>query len=197
MQTDIIIPDHIPRIGFCSDIHANLNHVVQMTKRRPDVEYWFCAGDVVDMYKGVHFNQPALRAMARLGIPSVLGNHDYHVRQHDGKRLDQEARTYLEALPFRLRVTFAGRRISIYHATPKSRDDFIRPEAGAPTYLKLFGDEPADVIVLGHTHEAYLKHFGTKQFINPGALGIPLVPATFCVMERDGTVAFEFLISGP
>ena len=190
MQQVITIPDHIAQIGFCADIHGTYDHVIRMKQTRPDIEYWFCAGDVADMDKGLHFNQPTLRIMARLGIPSVLGNHDLYVKRHDLKHLDAEARSYLESLPLSLSIGFAGKRIRIYHATSKSPDDFLAKQAGEQTFLRLFGEENVDVIVLGHTHEPYAKRFGSIEFINPGALGVTGIQATFCLLNRGGEVEF-------
>ena len=196
MQQVIAIPDHVVRIGFCADIHGVYDHVVRMRQRRPDVEHWFCAGDVVDKYKALHHNQPTLRIMARLGIPSVMGNHDHFVKQHFLHRLDPEARAYLDHLPFSLSVHFAGRRIRIYHATSRSREAYLARQAGERTFLSLFGEEEADVVVLGHTHEPYSQTFGGVHVINPGALGVTGVPASFCVLDRSGAVEFVVLEEG-
>lgn len=111
METVVTIPEAEDSIGFCADIHGALGNVLTMTKMRPDIKYWFCAGDVVDMYKAIHDNQPTLRLMHRLGIPSVLGNHDYHIKQKDSKRLDEEAKTYLMDMPFSMALNFADIRI--------------------------------------------------------------------------------------
>ena len=190
MQPIITIPDHIERIGFCTDIHAQYDRVIRMTQTRDDIEYWFCAGDVGDMYKGLHFNQPTLRIMARLGISSVAGNHDLYLKRHILKRLDEEARTYLESLPFSLSIHFANQRIRIYHATPRSPDDFLKKQAGEATYVRLFEEVEANVFVLGHTHERYSKRFGSVHFINPGALGVSGIPASFCLLNREGDIEF-------
>lgn len=191
----IEIPTSAGRIGLCADIHSAYDHVLAMQEQRPDVEHWFCAGDVVDMHEALHYNQPALRIMHRLGIPSVMGNHDYRVKENQLHRLDEEARTYLSELPFRLDIQFAGQRIRIYHATPESREDFALERAGEKTFARLFGDEEADIIVVGHTHAPYVKTYGDMQFINPGALGVPEVPPSFCVLDRSGSPEIVYLDS--
>lgn len=193
MNAPIAIPIADGPIGLCADIHGCYERVLAMREQRPDVAHWFCARDVTDMYKALHYNQPTLRVMHRLGIPSVLGNHDYYVREKDLRRLEDEARDYLRRLPFSLTLRFGPTTIRIYHATPTSRDDFIARQAGAATYRSLFGGEEADVVVLGHTHEPYVKRFGGVQFINPGALGVPGVPRSYCVLHGSGEVEFEVL----
>lgn len=159
-----------------------------MRKQRPDVDHWLCAGDVVDMNKALHYNQPALRVLSRLDIPSVMGNHDYRFKERHRHRLDEETRAYLDQMPFRLDVRFSGNWIRIYHATPEGREDFALERAGEKTFRALFGEEGADIIVVGHTHKPYVKTVDGTNFINPGALGLPdQEPPTFCVLSRDGS----------
>jgi len=150
------IPGSMNRIGPCADIHSAFNDVLTMHEQRPDIEHWFCAGDVVDMHKTPHYNEPVLRILSRLDIPSVMGNHDYRFKERHLHRLGEETRAYLEELPFSLDVRFAGNRIRIYHATPESREDFALERAGKKTFRALFGQENADIIVIGHTHEPYV-----------------------------------------
>lgn len=193
MNESIKVTASAEHIGFCADIHGHYERVLTMRERRPDIGYWFCAGDVTDMHKALYYNQPTLRLMHRLGIPSVLGNHDYYIKEKYLRRLDEEASAYLSSLPFNLTIQFGGKQIRIYHATPGSRDDFISEKAGEKTYLSLFGEEEADIIVLGHTHEPYVKSYGEKQFINPGALGVSGVRPSFCVLDQGGAVEFLYL----
>jgi putative phosphoesterase len=165
-----------------------------MHEQRPDIEHWFCAGDVVDMHKTLHYNEPVLRILSRLDIPSVMGNHDYRFRERHLHRLGEETCAHLEELPFSLDVRFAGNRIRIYHATPESREDFALGRAGKKTFRALFGQENADIIVIGHTHEPYVETIGDKQFINPGALGLPEeAPPSFCTLSENGSAEILYL----
>jgi len=184
----------VARIGFCADIHGAYNRVLTLRDEHPDVGRWFCAGDVVDFRKALHYNQPTLRVMHRLGIPSVMGNHGYRFKEKHLHRLDEEARAYLAQLPFRLDVRFAGLRVRIYHATRESRESFALEWASAETLRTLFSEEDADIIVLGHTHKPYMKRIDGTQFINPGALGVPEEnPPSFCILDKDGSVEIQLL----
>ncbi len=190
----ISIPDEVQQIGFCTDIHSHLGNLLKMVKNHPDVKHWFCAGDVVDMFKQLHDNQPALRAMKRLGIPSVTGNHDHAVKKRDLKRLDDEAKKYLIEMPFKICIIFNAIRISLYHATPTSRDYFISSRSKEQTFLSLFDQDEADIFILGHTHRAYQKAYQGTQFINPGALGVPEeVAPSYCILNRDGNNEIIYL----
>lgn len=179
MTHSIQVPVSSNVIGLCADIHASYDHVLAMRQPRPDVEHWFCAGDVVDMHEALHYNQPALRVLSRLDIPSVMENHDYRYKERHLHRLDEEARKYMDQMPFRLDFQFAGNKIRIYHATPESRESFALERAGEETFFALFDEDGAgilgevDVVVLGHTHNPYVRDIGGTRFVNPGALGLP------------------------
>jgi predicted phosphodiesterase len=156
----IDVPTSTERIGLCADVHGTYSNVLNMQEQRPEVGRWFCAGDVVDMHKDLHYNQPALRVLSRLEIPSVMGNHDYRFKENKLHRLGEEAWTYLTQMPFRLDIQFGDCRIRIYHAMPESRESFALGRAGEETFRALFGEEGAGVT-------------GGTRFINPGALDLP------------------------
>lgn len=189
MKDHISILNNVRHIGFCADIHSHLSNLLRMVNKHPEVKNWFCAGDVVDIFKPLHDNQPALRAMNRLNIPSVTGNHDYVFKKKDIGLLDDEAKKYLLAMPFTMKILFNNIKISIYHATPKSRDYFIPSNSDEQTYISLFKEDDADVFVLGHTHFPYQKVYQDVQYINPGALGVPEeVLPSYCIMNSDGSI---------
>jgi len=199
----IEVPSSADHIGLCADIHGTYNHVLKMQRQRPGVGHWFCAGDVVDMHKALHYNQPALRVLFRLEIPSVMGNHDYRFKENKLHRLGEEARAQLSQMPFRLDVQFGECWIRIYHATPESRESFALERAGEETFRALFGEEDAgvlgevDIVAIGHTHNPYVRDVGGTRFVNPGALGLPEEePPSFCVLSRDGSAEIVYLGEG-
>ena len=145
------------------------------------------------MFKALHYNEPALRIMARLEIPSVIGNHDYRVREQHAHRMDEEARSYLQDLPFSLDVRFGSRRLMIYHATPDSRDDTVLENADRSTLQSVFDLEEADLFVVGHTHSPYRKAVGSTEILNPGALGVDGLSPSFCLLDRNGDIEFRTL----
>lgn len=193
MQKFFSIPDNVLQIGFFADVHSHLGNVLKMRKSHPEVKYWFCAGDVVDMSKALHDNNPILRLMNRFKIPSVIGNHDFSIKSRDLNRLDAEAKEYLLEMPLRIQIVFQDLRISIYHAAPTSRDYFISSRAEEKTFLSLFDRDEAEIFILGHTHQAYQKTFQGIQFINPGAIGIPEVDPSYCLLDREGRNQIVYL----
>lgn len=193
MSDEVKIPEFIEKIGFVSDIHGVYENLLAVTEQRPDIQHWFCAGDIVDMFMPPHYNLPTVRLMMKLKIPSVRGNHDYNITRDSLEIFDDEGQQYLRELPLYLDILFGGLKIRIYHATPESLDDYIPDNAQGETYHSLFGHVKADIIVLGHTHRHYSKQYTGMRFINPGSLGIPNEKPTFCVMDKSGEVEFMFL----
>lgn len=187
------VDEDAERIAFVSDLHSDLSYLHRARQKHSTVDHWFAAGDVTDMFKARHFNEPALRYMSRRSIPSVMGNHDYTVKKQQGGGFTSEAAHYLEEMPFSIEVTFGDQVICIYHATPESREDSILrgPEISDETFANVFHGVEADVIVVGHTHEPYIRQVGETLYINPGALCGRDGPPTFCLLDRDGRAMIE------
>ena len=180
-------------IALVSDLHSDLSYLHRARQKHSTVDRWFAAGDVTDMFKARHFNEPALRYMSRRSIPSVMGNHDYAVKKQQGGGFASEAVHYLEEMPFSIEVEFGDLTIRIYHATPRGCEDFALggPDVSAETFNRLFQELEADIVVLGHTHKPYRHQIGKKLFINPGALCERDGPPTFCLLNRDGKAMIE------
>ena len=193
MTNKIMVPESTERIAFVSDIHGVYENLIAATELRPDIRHWFCAGDIVDMFTPPHTNLPTVRLMIKLRIPSVRGNHDYHITRNFLDIFEDESQAYLGDLPLYLDILFAEFKIRIYHATPQSLDGFIPDNAHEEIYHSHFGGINADIIVLGHTHRHYVKQHAGKRFINPGSLGFPNEKPTFCVLDNTGEVQFIFL----
>jgi hypothetical protein len=92
-----------------------------------------------------------------------------------------------------------GVRVAVWHARPVSDMEGIRADATGPALRRrLLDDARADVLVVGHTHDAFELRAGKGRILNPGAccsrthafkqsggLAEPagFRPATFSVLE--------------
>jgi predicted phosphodiesterase len=63
--------------------------------------------------------------------------------------------------------------IMAYHGSPKSFYDSITATTPDETLETYFSGLHADVCMGGHTHEQFLRRFGTSRVINPGSVGLP------------------------
>jgi len=189
----IIVPEYIDIIAFISDIHGMYENILKIVELKPEIRYWFCVGDVVDMYAPTHINAPTVRLMNKLKIPSILGNHDRYIRKNELHLFEPKNQEYLKAMPFFMDINFAGYRIGVFHATPSSLTDFMDDNSEETKFEQEFGNLDFDVIVLGHTHKYFSKQIGKKQFINPGSLGPNSQNSTFCTLDKTKKVDFIFI----
>lgn len=194
------------RIGLISDLHANLpaTEAVLAALDREDVELILCAGDLVCY--GARPNE-VLTLIRRRGIPCVLGNYDAAAawslpisRKPSNPRteaLKQRAmewtravlhpahRRYLRGLPWTYHATYDGLRFAMLHAGPEHLDEAILPDH-ADRQLDIARSTQANVLVLGHIHQAYIADLGGVLIVNPGAVGRALdgdVRASYAVID--------------
>jgi predicted phosphodiesterase len=113
-----------------------------------------------------------LRPDLRRSVPSIVEPADLFT---GGAELSREALAYLAALPSHWSAELVGRgaasvRVVMWHARPGSDMEGIRPEATGP-YLRrrLLDSAGADVLIVGHTHDAFSLVAGKGRIVNPGA----------------------------
>ncbi len=179
-------------LGLISDIHGNLHAlqtVLEVLEAR-DVDIILCAGDIVCY--GAYPNE-VINLLREQGIPCVIGNYDDAVawdrpraaRQPSTPRneplkqaaldwtkdhITDQNRRYLKGLPWTLGFCLDGLQISMVHAGLDYLDEWHTPDQpeGFPALADYF---KADVVVLGHSHQAFTHRDNLTLFINPGALG--------------------------
>jgi predicted phosphodiesterase len=116
-----------------------------------------------------------------------------------GTELSREALAYLSTLPSHWAAELAGARVAMWHARPGSDMEGIRADATSPALRRRLLDQSAvDVLIVGHTHDAFSLVAGKGRIVNPGAccsktlaykqsgaLAVPdgYRPATFGVLE--------------
>ena len=155
------------RYGILADVHGNLHalRAAVATLRADGVERFLCAGDLVGYGP---FPNECVETVAGLDALCVAGNHDLIAlgRLSDERciplartsldwtrrRLSQEAREYLEALP--ARVELDG--VVMAHGSLDDPQHYVRDGTDAAEQLsRLAAGWPlARVLILGHTHVA-------------------------------------------
>lgn len=196
------------RIGLISDLHANLpaTEAVLAALDREGVDLILCAGDLVCY--GARPNE-VLTLIRRRGIPCVLGNYDAAAgwslpisrkpsnpgteamkqRAMEWTRavLHPAHRRYLRGLPWSYHATYDGLRLVMLHAGPEHLDEAILPDH-ADRQRDLARSTQANVLVLGHIHQAYIADLGDVLCVNPGAVGRALdgdVRASCAVLDTQ------------
>ena len=173
------------RILLLADIHGNWP-ALQAIQEPHDV--CLCLGDLVEYALEP---EPCVDWVRSHCTHCVRGNHD-HALVHDlaepGKngfrflsavtrpvsrqRLKPEAINFLGRLPLTQYTTIDRTRFLLVHATPwNALSEYGPPD---PTFWtsRLEGVD-ADVICVGHSHQAFVLPIGDKLVINPGSVGMP------------------------
>jgi putative phosphoesterase len=175
------------RLAIISDVHANVNALRDALAQteRVGCDAVVCAGDLVDY--GL-FSEETIGLLRERRIPCIRGNHDRwavgHGRAdepravvgaepHDttGCDLSRDALWFLAGLPASWDAVIEGVRVAVRHGTPRSDTDGIYPDqASAADVGRWLDDAGADVLVVGHTHLAFvLRALGGGLVVNPGA----------------------------
>jgi len=204
------------KIGLISDIHANLHALKQVLQAldERDIDLILCAGDLVCY--GAYPNQ-VVHLLTKRHIPCVIGNYDDAVAyglpsasrkpsspatepikqaalDWTKKHATPSTRLKLKSLPWMARYRLDGMFVNLLHAGPDHLDEWLVPEDPA-SLDNLAKRAPADVIVLGHTHQAFAAEQQGVLFINPGAVGRSLdgdVRASYAIFDTaTRQVTFE------
>lgn len=197
------------KLGLIADIHGNLQALEAVLEAlgREGVDLVLCAGDLVAY--GANPNA-VIGRLRDEGIPSVTGNYDdaaaWGRPTASEKRssplteplkqaalawtqgvLRDDHRRYLKGLPWQLDYRLDGQKLSLLHAGLSALDAWVTPDT--PDALGLLAETiQADVVVLGHTHQAFTCRHGGTLFINPGAVGRALdgdPRAAYAILELD------------
>ncbi len=195
------------KILILSDLHANPEAL------RAISESWdklICLGDLVDYglapSEGIEFVRRHADAVVR-------GNHDHAVgydadcgcaapfremseatRAVMKQLLCDDELEFLRRLPESLTLEIEGARFYLCHAAPT--DHFYRYlDKGLPQ--EVWQQEAkmvdADYILVGHTHQQFVKSVGNKKFLNPGSVGLSRDnPGKACyAIWKDGNIGLR------
>jgi predicted phosphodiesterase/predicted RNase H-like HicB family nuclease len=208
------------KVGIVSDVHGDVVALDQALARMREMGCVtiLCAGDLVDVEP---FGEEVTQRIKAEGITCIRGNHDRWAverrrRAPDARRssfqtcdladlagggaeLSYEALRWLGTLPSRWVGEIAGVRVAMWHARPGSDMEGIEPEkTSAAARRQLLEQARSDVLIVGHTHDAFSLVAGRGLIVNPGAccaklpayrwegsLTVPdgYRPATFGVLE--------------
>ena len=173
------------RILVVSDIHGNWPALAAIDE---PYDVCLCLGDLVDY--GPDSAHCVRWAMANAHY-SIRGNHDHGVAQgipvqgDTGYRyltrvsrpwvwdsLGPEERRYLLQLPLTQRITLAGKRFLLVHATPRDPlDEYLMRDPS--TWARRVQNVEADIVLVGHSHMQFNLAVEGVVIVNPGSVGQP------------------------
>jgi putative phosphoesterase len=197
------------KIGLIADVHANLQalQAVLHDLRCDGVDFILCAGDLVTYGANPQETIALLRAH---GIPSVRGNYDHAVALgHEtasrtlsserteplkcaaicwtNQHLEPRDKWFLNGLPWRMDFVFDSLHVAVLHAGIEYLDAWYDSKDLEKLAL-LVSRVDADVLVLGHTHEAFSCQISSRIIVNPGAVGRSIdgdTRASYAVLDTE------------
>ena len=180
------------KLGLISDIHGNLQalEAVLAALEPHDVDLILCAGDLVCY--GANPNE-VVNLCKEKNIACVVGNYDdavawdkpstsrkpsssrnetlkLAVLEWAKKHATRATKDYLKSLAWRLDYHFAEKLLTTFHAGLDYLDEWVSLDL-PESFDSLTKRTAVDIIILGHTHQAFTHEHRGRLFINPGAVG--------------------------
>lgn len=183
------------KFAVFGDIHGNIEalRAAYIAVEKAEAEKIYHLGDLGGYSP---FVNEVVSFLAEHGIEGVQGNYDEAVandREHCGCKSEDpvqeemahrsfawtkahvspESKTYLKNLPTELTFTTSGKRVWLFHATPKKNNLYWYEDRPEKFFREMAEKGDADILIYGHTHKPYWKDFEGKVFINAGSVGKP------------------------
>jgi putative phosphoesterase len=207
------------KIAILSDIHGNIEalkaaHAGAVSKGTDKIYH------LGDLGGYAPFVNEVVDFLIEHGIEGVQGNYDETVandREHCGCKYEdplqaemaafgfewtktdasQKSKYYMSNLPFEIPLTVDGKKVIIFHASPKRNNLYWYEDRPEKFFREMAEKVNADVLIYGHTHKPYRKDLDGKTFINAGSVGKPKdgdTRACVTLLEiADGDVKTEFV----
>ena len=181
------------KVALIGDVHANLpalDAVLAHAARRKYDALWN-VGDLVGY--GAFPNQVIERLRSANGV-SIVGNYDRRVLELREKRrewrkkrrlekflafqwaddaLTASNRQYLSSLPSERELDVLGQSILLTHGSPISAEEHLTPHTPPERFRQLASTAQADLVICGHSHQAFVRQVDGVTFINTGSVGRP------------------------
>ena len=136
------------------------------------VDDLLCLGDSIFEYR---FSNEVVGRLRELGARTIKGNHEEvflgplgtRARERDG--IDPELLRWLDARPWRLELQYGDKTVLMVHSTAwEPYGEYVYPHS---PQLARFGEQDADYVLFGHTHQQLVERFGRVLVVNPGSTG--------------------------
>ena len=195
------------RILIISDVHANIEALQALNER---YDYLICLGDLVDYGPSP---REALQFLRERASYVVRGNHDTAVgfrvdcqcmppyrelsiatREYMWEVLGEDDLAYLRSFPVNRTLELGGARFYLCHAAPSNNlYRYLPYDSPDAVWQDEAARVDADFILIGHTHQQFVKPIGQKIFVNPGSLGQPkgVGPVACYAIWEDGQVELK------
>lgn len=181
------------KIAVISDIHSNIYALdsVLADIETKDVDMTVCTGDLVGY--GTRPNE-VIQTLKKNKILTIMGNYDDAIgnlkivcgcdypdpkdaekaglsMHFTGQTTTKENKDYLKNLPKELIFTFDNKTIRFVHGSTRLINEYLKENSKEAD--EVMSELVENILVCGHTHIPYAKHYGEKLLINAGSVGKP------------------------
>lgn len=176
------------RIAIFSDVHSNVdafNVALKDAREVKNVDKVVCLGDVCGYGPDPLGSIDVVRKNCDF---TIMGNHDAGitgklylswfgdtaknqiVRQMPIVSSDKDKFKWLSKLPYTKKIEVDGCKIEFAHGTIELPDEFEYITCPAESYFafKKMNEEDVDILFIGHTHEAMVLEFNTREWNDDG-----------------------------
>lgn len=164
-------------IGLISDVHAAPEPVAEALSifAKAGVEQVLCAGDIAGYMDEL---EQTIELLVESDCQTIMGNHDLLYLDHHEDDADNDAVTFLKALPASYETMIEGKSVYMVHAQPpegchggiklldKNGELMLDKVEQWKDKLQPFD---YDALIVGHTHQVFVEKIGDMLVINPGS----------------------------
>jgi putative phosphoesterase len=191
------------RIAVISDIHSNLEALASVIThiRLQRIKTIWVAGDIIGYCASPN---EVLQFLRRENAVMIAGDHDQEVLTlgdlkffneyaqqaliYTNKVLTEENKAFLKTLKETHEETLDNRRIFMVHGSPNNPlKEYVYSTTPDINLLAMLNKVKADILILGHTHQPFVRRVRGSLVINPGSVGQP----------RDNSPTSEYCILDP
>ncbi len=182
------------KITLLADIHGNLPALQAVLRH---AEGQLATGTILNLGDSVGYGpnpEEVVRWTRSAHVINILGNYDQKVLSKKHRKegwarvknrdkramftwtyqaLSKKSRKFLKKMPLQHELVIEGHRIVMTHGSPASINEHLHPDTPDARFKELAAMSNAEIILCGHSHQAFLRRVGDVMFINPGTVGRP------------------------
>lgn len=191
------------RMAVLSDIHSNLEALAAIIThiRLQRIKTIWVAGDIIGYCANPN---EVLQFLRKENAVMIAGDHDRQVLTLDGlkwfneyaqqalvytnKILNDENKAFLKTLKETHEETLDDRKVFMVHGSPNSPlKEYVYSTTPDVNLLAMLNKVKADILIMGHTHQPFVRRISGRLVVNPGSVGQP----------RDNSPTSEYCILDP
>jgi len=191
------------RTAVLADVHSNLEALKAVLEhiRLQRIKNIIIAGDLLGY--GANPNE-VLELLEINKADMIIGEHDSAVLslQHMDflSKYAQQAiiytvrvltkinKDFLHGLPEVHKTTIDEKEVTMVHGSPNNPKEYVYSTTPNARLLGMLNETKSDILLMGHTHQPFVRRIGNRLAINPGSVGQPRTnepEANYCILDPE------------